>query len=185
MKPKERNARLVEALWGGDAARSSMKLYAVLDGARDDRIYPAVLGCKLAHACLYSGKLPREMLETAPYLIHLTAEAPFTEELLREGWGNSWGVFAGSTGSLEELRRHFRSFLKVKDETGKSLIFRWYDPRVFRVYLPTCNAGELRAIFGPVSLYWSEAESADALLQYRRDGEALGQTRIDLAAAGV
>ena len=53
--------------------------------------------------------------------------------------------------TLEELRRHFRKFLKVEDPKGKSLIFRYYDPRVLRVYLPTCNAMELQTVFGPVN----------------------------------
>jgi hypothetical protein len=39
------------------------------------------------------------------------------------------------------MARRRRRFLRVKDEDG--LVFRFYDPRVMRVYLPTCAAGEL------------------------------------------
>jgi hypothetical protein len=163
-------------------ASSPQKVYAILDGARDERIYPAVLGCGMAFSCLYTGDLPKEMWETAPYLIHLQPDAPFTEELLRTGWGDSWGIFAAGTATLEELRRHFRRFLRVRDEAGKSLIFRWYDPRVMRVYLPTCNTEELKVVFGPVGLYWMEGEDPDDLMQYHRDGDTLGRTAVKLGS---
>lgn len=181
--PSARLKRLSEALWPEGAA-SKLSVYAILDGARDDRIYPAVLGCGLPHCCLYTGNLPKEMWETAPYLIHLKPGAPFTEELLRSGWGDSWGIFAATTATLEELRRHFRKFLRVQDEAGKSLIFRFYDPRVMRVYLPTCNAAEQKTVFGPISLYCMEGEDPEELMQLHRDGDALGQTVVKLGAPG-
>jgi hypothetical protein len=30
------------------------------------------------------------------------------------------------------------------------LLFRYYDPRVLRVYLPSCRPSELETVFGPV-----------------------------------
>jgi hypothetical protein len=115
------------------------------------------------------------LVEVAPYLVRLENDAPFTRELLRMGWGESFFVLALSAGTLEELRRHFRRFLKVKDEAGATLIFRWYDPRVLRVYLPTCSASELHVLFGPVGMYMTEGETAAALHRfYRRDGSLEG-----------
>ena len=35
---------------------------------------------------------------------------------------------------VDELRRHLRRFLLVKDESGRQLYFRYYDPRVLRLY---------------------------------------------------
>jgi len=46
------------------------------------------------------------------------------------------------------MRQHFRRFITVHDESGKPLLFRYYDPRVLRTFLPTCNAKELAEIFG-------------------------------------
>ena len=54
--------------------------------------------------------------------------------------------------------RHFRQFLRVRDEAGREFFFRFYDPRVLRVYLPTCNSEELRTFFGPVELFSMEGE---------------------------
>jgi len=46
--------------------------------------------------------------------------------------------------------------LVVKDERGNRLVFRYYDPRVLRVYLPTCSPSELRTVFGPIECFWAE-----------------------------
>lgn len=181
MSARETADRVRDALWPRDAGPTRLDVFAVLDAARDERIYPAVLGCGLPYACLFTGDLPRELLETAPYLVRLEREAAFTDALLERGWGESWGIFASTTAGIEELRRHFRGFHRVEDERGKRLIFRWYDPRVLRVYLPTCTPAELRAFFGPVYLYSMEDEEPGALLHCHRDAGALGERRVILA----
>lgn len=180
MTPEERTSSLREVLWPSSAG---WHVYAVLDAARDPRIRAAVETCGLEHTCLYAGKLPKALADVAPYLVRLSKMAPFTETLLGDAWGSSWGIFILSTGTLEELRRHFRRFLKVQDTSGKTLIFRWYDPRVLREYLPTCNGGELRYVFGPTAMFVVEAASGDAL-QFHRDGESLGRNEVPVGSPG-
>src|SRR5207244_1565000 len=82
------------------------RVYAVLDGARDPRIYPAVYRSGLDHECLFTGDLPHDLAEAAPYLVELERQAPFTRWLLEEGWGRSFAVFAWTRADLETLRRH-------------------------------------------------------------------------------
>jgi hypothetical protein len=86
-------------------------------------------------------------------------------------------VFALSRADLRALRRHFRTLLIVHDSTAKPLYFRYYDPRVLRVYLPTCNADELSAIFGPVEKYLLEEEQTGAILSFHTNAGALVQQR--------
>lgn len=128
-------------------------VYALLDGARNPEIYPAVKKSERSYRCLYAGQIPAPLIPVAPYLVHLTADHPLTDQVLSEGWEDNWGIIVVSSASMETLRRHFRRFLRVKDETGKTMLFRFYDPRVLRVYLPTCNAVELGAFFEPVQAY--------------------------------
>lgn len=110
--------------------------------------------------------MPRELLAAAPYLIGLRREAAFTRELLERSWGRSWGLFMTAPADLETVRRHLRHFLKVKDEQGRRLYFRFYDPRVMRVYLPTCNVDELRLLFGPLEAWFVEGPEGATLLRY-------------------
>src|SRR5262249_47179155 len=111
--------------------------------------------------------------------------AEFTDWVLTEGWGQHWGIFATAPIELDALRRHFRRFLMVRDEHGKSLYFRYFDPRVLRVYLPTCNADELTIIFGPVVRYYAEGEDPSILLEYGRVDDELRQRTVILAERGV
>lgn len=179
-------ARLREELWPSSAGSSPFHVYAVLDGARDPRIHAAVAGSGLPMCCLYAGALPAELVEVAPWLVRLAADAPFTTELLQRGWGKSWGVFAIAAAPLEDVRRHLRRFLRVSDEQGKTLVFRYYDPRVMRVYLPTCNDAELRQLFGPIGLYLAEDADGDVLIRYHRTQEGgLAAERVRLAAGAA
>lgn len=52
--------------------------------------------------------------------------------------------------STRQLRLHFKKLLWVHDEQGRKLNFRFYNPRVLSVYLPTCTGEERRTVFGPV-----------------------------------
>ena len=96
------------------------------------------------------------------------------------GWGQSWGVFL-RVKDPSNLRSHLRGFLRVKDESGRILLFRYYDPRVLRVYLPTCRPPELRTIFGPVSSYLVEDENGKGLIEFEFDGNQLFERRIALS----
>ncbi len=145
------------------------QVYAVLDGARDRSIHARVLASGQRYVCLYAGALPRRLAQVAPYLVRLWRDHPFTDELLHDGWGKSWGIFVAAHADLEEMRRHLRRFLRVETEDGKKLVFRYYDPRVLRVYLPTCTEEELRTFFGPVSAYMFEDRNAAALDVYGND----------------
>ncbi len=56
----------------------------------------------------------------------------------------------------------------VEIEQGKSLLFRFYDPRALRVFLPTCSAQEVRQFFGPVASFHVEDESPESLIRFRQ-----------------
>jgi hypothetical protein len=73
----------------------------------------------------------------------------------------------------------------VHDPKGQSLVFRYYDPRVLRVYLPTCTREELRTVFGPIECFWTEAESSDTLLEFGFDQASLSAKVIPLAPAST
>ena len=90
------------------------------------------------------------------------AQRSFVTPLLNK----SWGIFLRSEASLEPLQRHLRKFLMVYTEDAKPLYFRYYDPRVFRVYLPTCTEMELKTIFGPVACFLAEGPSENSLIEF-------------------
>jgi hypothetical protein len=167
---------LYERLFADEAANA----YAVLDGASVEELLPKLYDLEPEFECLYRGELEPDMAEVAPYLVRLEPETEFADWVLEEGWGRHWGVFAVTDAGLRDAHKHFRGFLTVYDPDGKPLLYRYYDPRVLRVYLPTCNAGELRTLFGPVSCFLLEGEDPNTLLRFRLDGEALRRESITL-----
>lgn len=171
--------RVIEVLW---PTRSPVgtTLWAILDCARDERIYSALRTSRLDYRCLYSGRLPREVEAAAPYLLEVAPTYGFTPKLIEMGWGNSWGVFL-RISDPSNLRHHLRGLLRVRDESGRILLFRYYDPRILRAYLPTCRPDELRTFFGPVSSYLVEGEDGNSVMEFEFDGHQLHQRRIVLA----
>src|SRR2546430_9279887 len=159
-------APLVLSLQGLLFSEPGMRTFAVLDGASIADLLPKLDEYRPEHTCLYRGEISPDLAECAPYLVLLEPDAPFTHWLLLEGWGKHWGIFAFSAATFNAVRLHFRKFLVVKDPQGKRLYFRYYDPRVLRVYLPTCEPSETEILFGQVSRYLCEADRPGVALTF-------------------
>lgn len=149
--------------------------YVVLDGARDSRVGALARG-ELVR-CLYRGDLPREVSDAAPHLMRAWPGNEPTERFFAQGFHDSWGVLLAYTGPIKPLYRHLRQFLRVQTEDGRLLGFRWYDPRVLRVYLPTCTAEEMEQFFGPVEAFAMADEADDAFVVFRRALRGFEQRR--------
>jgi hypothetical protein len=174
--------KLEERFWPKGFTRD---VWMIVDSARDRRIFGLLLECFYSrHTCLFVGKLAPELEMAAPYLLQLECDDAKTRRFLSCAWGNSWGVFLKCDTRQDALRRSLRSFLTVQDPQRRRLLFRYYDPRVLRLYLPTCNSEELRHIFGPVEIFWTEDESAASLLEFRFDGVKLVSKIVALDQTG-
>lgn len=145
-------------------------VYAVLDGASIDNLLLSLDEHDPECFCLYPGDLPHDVEEAAPYIVRLDKENDFIQWVLENGWGEHWGIFAVSREKIKAMRKHFRSFIRVKDPDGNRLFFRYYDPRVLKVYLPTCTQDELETVFGPVLCYMQEGDEPDTLLKFWPEG---------------
>lgn len=143
---------LTSHLWPDIEGPPSEQVYWLLDGARDPAISKLVREGELSYRCLYHGRLTPRLEAAAPYLVHLVRGVAPTMELLGRGWGNAWGILIVAPASLDilQLRLHLKKFLRVQSEDGKLLMFRFYDPRVLSVFLPTCTAEQFTQLLGPL-----------------------------------
>jgi len=142
----------------------SQPLYAILDAARSTRVLELLSAAKEPFQCLYTGESAVALATCAPYLVRLPAKSRLLRNLVREGWSQSWGVYLTCEASLAELRKHLRHFLMVKTEAGEDLYFRFYDPRVLRVFLPKSTAQQVGEFFGPIREYFLEGPEPGSLL---------------------
>jgi hypothetical protein len=176
---------LKNKIWQNADKDPSLNIYAILDAARDERIYAKLISSEFQYFCLFRGEKTQELSLVAPYLVPLNRDDPFTQWLFEFGWGNSWGIFIESTTKIHTLKRHFQELVSVYDDAGKPLSFRFYDPRVLRIYLPTCTQSELLEVFGPVILYYVEDEDPNEMVGYASAKGSLVVQRINLAISRI
>ena len=148
-------------------------VFAVLDGASAPGLVKGLYAHEPEFCCLYRGALQPDIAAVAPYLVRLEAGSEFAEWVLREGWGVHWGIFVVSAASLRALRDHFREFHNVELPDQRTVLFRYYDPRVLRSFLPACNYSELREFFGPVQSFIAEGETPETGVRFSLAGRAL------------
>ncbi len=180
---KERAKRFLWQMDIGPPRERQAYLYAILDAARDKRIYPTLRRLARTEQVLglYQGRSATELAAVAPYLVCLGITDRVFDWLWDEGWGESWGVFLWSLVSPDTLRAHFRRLTMVRNDAGERLLFRFYDPRVLGEFLPTCDAAQLREMFGPVQRFMLERDGGREIASFR----ALEQVGVGQPAGGI
>jgi len=126
--------------------------FAVLDACDAPAVYERMLAAPPTEAvCLYRETADASLDMVAPWLVRVDAAmfAWITQTL----WAEPFGILVRSGGSLEELRFHFRRFLRVRSPEGEAWMFRFYDPRVLPSFLEGCTPEQLSDFFGPVEAF--------------------------------
>ena len=151
------------------------KLYGVIDAARDRTLYDLIKSTP-DHACLFEGELKSPLERTAPYLVDLTSGLDFAKNWRRH-WGESWGILAISSVAMPDLRKHLRRFLQAKLPDGNIVLFRFYDPRVFRIYFPTCDGDQRDDWFKRIDEFRIETGRGSEMIVFRAGEHGLGVTK--------
>ncbi|MFL6656656.1 MAG: DUF4123 domain-containing protein [Massilia sp.] len=169
---------LIDFLWPQGDWVGGPQVHMLLDGARDPAISQLVRGGNLEYECLFAGHLSARLQTAAPYLVHLEAASPLTLTLLERSWNQDWGIFsiAPHYTTLAQQRIHFKKLLRVRDETGKEMAFRFYDPRVARVFLPMCTGEQIEQFFGPLQAIVAQSDHPGVFARYTPDS-----TRVNVS----
>lgn len=158
----------------------ALPLFAILDAARSADVIPLLASSGQPYDSLYEGEQGAALANVAPYLVAIARDAGFLPRLLTLGWGKSWGVYFTSRIAMPDLRNHLRRFLLVKDEADRPLCFRFYDPRVLRVFLPACTPAEAGDFFGPVRSFLVEDEDPGTLLRFTLGGAGMRRDAVQV-----
>lgn len=130
--------------------------YILLDAARMHGDIHGARELNPDHSCLYEGDSERFLSAVAPWLFSMVPGSPFAQWITDRGTAQNWGVFLTCREDPVKLYKHLRNFLIVKGEDGHEVYFRYYDPRVLHIFLPTCEREQLREFFGPIGTFAAE-----------------------------
>ena len=165
----------------GDVSRSLLdmaredgaELFAIVDGARDDRLFREISRGEVPHEPLYRGEAEK-FFAVSPILVRCEQGTRLFEWLTDEAWGSDNAMFLTSQQPMDCLADHFVRFTVVRTDGDPKMFFRFYDPRVLQVYLPACSVAEREALFGPADRLAVEASDGAELLVFDREGGGRG-----------
>jgi hypothetical protein len=140
--------------------RASETLFVVLDAGRDSRI-PALIEASGEQFAMVdpTGRTPL-------YIVAVPPQSPLLDPLIKDGWGRGWGFYATARVDLEMVCGHLRSYLMLRNQDGRSLTFRFWDPRVLRAVVPAMMPREALDFFGPLSRLITESERAELAVEF-------------------
>jgi hypothetical protein len=203
--PNQKSQSIIETIKSLVGTDERNKVYAILDAARKKEIYhifdqdkhrddaylfeqihrekwfPELPWFNEYSRCIYplNRKIPEILLKATPYLARVNLDSFFCRWLFRECWGDNCGIFFISQASEDRLFHHFKKLLLARSESGESLYFRYYDPRVFRSFIPSCSSNQLNVFFGPAERFIVEQDDGDLINLYINDNGRLQRNSID------
>jgi len=158
---------VADFLW--DQAENKMcNLYAIVDSARNDEIFKYFLTDNVVYRSLFEGKMDIKYFGVSGFLIECKKDSILLNWLTTKAWGDSCSIFFVSKAPFDEVFKHLQKFNRVYLEGDDVVYFRYYDPRVLRVYLPTCNSKEIKTFFGETESFFVEGENPEVLIEFQK-----------------
>lgn len=157
----ERTERLLDIMRARNAALDPPeRCFLVVDAASDPSIFPFLYAHQdeLTVQSLYKGEAAAELAEVAPYLLALDENDGPARKFVAQGWGHHRFILLCTAAGFDDMRQHLRKLTFAQMPDGEAVLFRFYDPRVTRIFLPTCDGAQLARFFGPASRIVTETQ---------------------------
>ena len=151
---------------------SAARLYGVLDCSRAPELHEHAWRLEPDSAgCLFEGKLDDVVRQVSPYVVELAPSDPLSSMWRTRGWGQAWGILISSRAGLPAVRRRLRHFTQVRLPDGSGpVLFRFWDPRVFRTYFPLVEPADAGAWFQDIDRYIVETPDGAGSIRYSLKG---------------
>lgn len=134
VRPRSRQSVVIS----GDGTETAFHTYLLIEAARRPDIEVVLQGLGVEYASLYQGESADRLARHAPYLAKVENHTRAADWLIRESWGQGWGVWLRSTNDLPKIRQHFRKFTQLYNPAeDRWYIFRFYSPEVARRTIPS------------------------------------------------
>lgn len=139
------------------ANQATYKMYLVLDAALwGVEIEPAFnFGNK--YCCLFATKgAEDELNDVAPYLFEYEDSDELSKWVKYKEIKGKRALYLASILSLEQLRKHLRRFLRVKEEDGGWLFLRLHDSYALNCVLPNLTLTQIEEYLTPIGYVITE-----------------------------
>lgn len=167
MLSKAGKEKLSNLLFTGEDEEPQREVFALLDGAMVRQLPDFLDDEDVEYAPLIppANEEPEEITR-ATYLAHVERDSPMVDWLTGPGWGAKWGIWISAPAGteLEDLLVHLRELAQVRLPDGRIVFFRFYDPRVWRAFFPTCDLPQHQHLFSLPVFYGCENSDGTALL---------------------
>ncbi|MBL3611021.1 DUF4123 domain-containing protein [Rhodovulum sulfidophilum] len=143
---------MLAALYGPEAPRH---VYLLVDGTLRAEV-AGLFDLDVIEAparSLFQGEAEETMGEAGPWLVDMSISDPrepgdvsILQDLLARHWPAGYSILVSTDAPFEAIRRHLRRFIQLPIlEDGRSLTFRFWDPRVLGPFLATITQDRSRA----------------------------------------
>lgn len=152
-------------------------LLVMLDGAHIPNLHIMLRELNIQNLPLFRESPEENILHVTPFLARFSPSEIFLHWMTMNQTVLETALFCTSTEPLEQTHAHLRRFLLVKDDTGRQMYFRFWDPRVIQPFLKSATPEERRWFCGPIRSIAHydkakfQAESKVQLLSWRMSPE--------------
>jgi hypothetical protein len=144
-------------------------LYAIVDSARNEEVFRHFLTGNVIYRSLYEGTMDEQSWRVSGFLVDCNKDSTLFQWITTNAWGESGCIFFTSHASFNTIFKHFQKFNRVYLENDEVVFFRYYDPRVLRIYLPTCTRNEIETFFGEIKNFFIESENQGEIRVFRKE----------------
>lgn len=149
------------------AEKDDCELYGIVDSARNDEVFRYLVTGDVRYKSLFEDTMDVQSYGVSGFLVECKKESPLFKWMTTEAWGDNCCIFFTSKASFDDLFTHFQKFNRVYIEGDDVVLFRYYDPRVLSLFLPTCNDDQIHSFFGKVNLFFAENEDPTILKVFK------------------
>lgn len=127
--------------------------YIILDAARVGINLYEILAKSSKSDNLYSGQLKHDLEFVAPYLCSLEKDSELLNWIKEDIENFDKLIFIYSAAPFDVLLSHLKKFIVVVADK-EEFYFRFYDPAVLPIFLPTCTVEQIRVFFGIIQDFY-------------------------------
>ena len=172
---EESQISVSDLLWE-TAEKENCNLFGIIDSAKNDEAFRFMIEGGVSYKSLFDGTMDVQSYGVSGFLVECRNDSPLFQWMTGKAWGDNCCIFFTSKASFDELFIHFQKFNRVYLEGDDVVLFRYYDPRVFRNYLPTCNGKEIDLFFGEIKSFFAERKNPGSINIFGKKDEIGGSS---------